>query len=131
MDCKVVSTLISKLNDQYGKTASGQHVPLTVRRGKLHDYLGMTLDYTINGKVQIDMREYVNKILEELQNLLDGWQGTSVTPAAEYLFKINDESRKLKIKGSEHFHHVVAQLFFYANEDDRIFRQEWPFLLLA
>jgi hypothetical protein len=32
-------------------------------RGKIHKYLGMTLDYTICGKVKITMFDYVDEIL--------------------------------------------------------------------
>ena len=111
-DEKVVTALINKINKKYGKTASGQDVPLTVRRGKLHDYLGMTLDYRTKGKVQIDMKEYVKKILKELEDMTNGWSGTAVTPAAEHLYRTRNESKKLNLKESEHFHHVVAQLLF-------------------
>ena len=40
MDPEVVSNIISKLNERYGKEA-----PLTETRGKIHEYLGMTLDF--------------------------------------------------------------------------------------
>ena len=50
-DSQVVTNIIKKLDERYGKTASGQSVPLTVTRGKIHEYLGMKLDYSITGKV--------------------------------------------------------------------------------
>jgi len=46
----VVSSVIDYLSKRYGKEA-----PLTVKRGKVHHYLGMVLDYTIDGKVEISM----------------------------------------------------------------------------
>ena len=72
----------------------------------------MTLDFSTDGKVRIDMREYINKILEELQDLVDGWEGTTVTLAAEYLFRVNKKTKKLNTKESEHFHQIVVQLLF-------------------
>ena len=51
VDKQVVTTLINKLNKQYGKTASGQDVPLTVKPGKVHEYLGTRLDYQTKGKI--------------------------------------------------------------------------------
>ena len=72
----------------------------------------MTLDFTSKGKVRIDMHNYINKVLENLHNLLDGWEGTSVTPAAEYLFKINENCKILNTEAADHFHHVVAYLLF-------------------
>eukprot|EP00957_Ditylum_brightwellii_P108722 8293936-Ditylum_brightwellii.AAC.2 len=39
-DENVVTKIIKKLQDKYGKEA-----PLTINRGKVHNYLGMTLDF--------------------------------------------------------------------------------------
>ena len=50
----VVSSVIDYLSKRYGKEA-----PITVKRGKVHRYLGMVLDYTIDGKVQISMNNYI------------------------------------------------------------------------
>jgi hypothetical protein len=36
---------------------------MTVSRGKIHKYLGMTLDYSVPGQVKIIMLNYVNEIL--------------------------------------------------------------------
>jgi hypothetical protein len=35
-------------------------------RGKVHDYLGMTLDYNCPGKVKITMIDYISNMLNEL-----------------------------------------------------------------
>ena len=58
-----------QLRDTYKTTPSGIKTPLTVHEGKKHDYLGMTLDYSIDGKVIIDMRDYVIKLLDDLPAL--------------------------------------------------------------
>ena len=49
-----VDALISKLSEQYGKEAD-----LTIHHGKLHEYLRMKLDYRDQGKVKIDMTDYL------------------------------------------------------------------------
>ena len=41
MDEKVVTDIIQLIDGEFGKEA-----PITVTRGKIHDYLGMTLDFT-------------------------------------------------------------------------------------
>jgi len=46
--------------------------PLTVTRGKVHRYLGMTLDYNIDGKVQIKMIDYIDGMLASLPESMDG-----------------------------------------------------------
>lgn len=37
--------------------------PMTVLRGKVHDYLGMVLDFSTSREIVIDMIEYVKGIL--------------------------------------------------------------------
>ena len=41
----------------------GQDTPLTVSRGQVHDYLGMTLDFRTKGEVQINMEHYIDMML--------------------------------------------------------------------
>ena len=38
---------------------------LTVHQGKVHDYLGMDLDYSTPGEVRVLMIKYMSRILEE------------------------------------------------------------------
>ena len=109
VDRDVVSDVISQLSDKYETTPTGLKTPLTINRGKKHEYLGMLLDYTTDGKVIIDMREYIKKILEELPH---SFRGSSITPAANHLFDINVDCDKLEKEDAEFFHHVVAQLLF-------------------
>jgi hypothetical protein len=45
---EVLEDLINVLNERYGKLE-----PLTMTRGHLHDYLGMTLDYSTPGQVSV------------------------------------------------------------------------------
>jgi hypothetical protein len=106
----VVTTILNLLDGRYGQEiVGGKRAPLTVTRGRTHDYLGMTLDYTENGVVKIDMRDYVSKILEELPKDMEG---TATTPAASHLFQIRDESMKLDEEAAAFFHTTVAKLLF-------------------
>jgi hypothetical protein len=52
----VVEGIIARLNKKFGKES-----PLTTSRGKILEYLGLTLDYTEKGKVRISMYDYVKK----------------------------------------------------------------------
>jgi len=56
-----VEDVTKQLKEKFGKES-----PLTTTWGNLLEYLGMTLDYTINGKVKILMYEYIEKMLTEL-----------------------------------------------------------------
>jgi len=52
----VVENIIACLNKKFGKES-----PLTTSRGKILEYLGLTLDYSKKGRVKISMYEYVKK----------------------------------------------------------------------
>jgi hypothetical protein len=82
-------------------------------RGKVHDYLGMILDYSEPGKVQIQMKDYMAKTLSEFK-CQDELRATKpvTSPAAEKLFSVNDKAPKLDKAKSEEFHASVAKLLF-------------------
>ena len=50
MKKNAVEEIIAQVSKQYGKDAD-----LTNHRGKLHEYLGMRLEYCTQDKVNIDM----------------------------------------------------------------------------
>ena len=103
-DSKVVEAIINMLEQEFGKEA-----PLTICDGKIHEYLGMTLNFTLAGKVQICMEEYITSMLTELPEDMDG---LVTTPAAEHLFKISKTPTYLNEKEAMFFHHNVAKLLF-------------------
>ena len=104
VDSEVIDDILNKLDERYGKEA-----PMVTTRGKSHDYLGMTLDYNIDGKVQTTMFEYIAKIIEEFPMELDG---EPTSPAANHLFKVDDNEIKLKLEQKELFHEFVSKLLF-------------------
>ena len=103
-DESVVTAVIKQLNDEFGRKA-----PLTVTRGKIHEYLGMTIDYSLDGKVMISMKEYIKSMLEELP---DDMGGESATPAGTRLFQVNEEGTKLGEEQAILFQHNTAKLLF-------------------
>lgn len=104
-DPEVVSNVLDDLNAEFGKEA-----PLTVTRGKIHDYLGMRIDYSTPGKVAITMVDYIDNMLRELP---EDMAGTATSPASNHLFNVNnDNPAKLDKETSEMFHHNVAKLLF-------------------
>ena len=60
-DPAVVTDIIWRLNDKYGKIT-----PMVSTRGKVHDYLGTTIDFSDDGKVKITMYDYVDEMINEL-----------------------------------------------------------------
>jgi len=73
IDTRVVDGVLKQINDAYGK-----EVPITITRGKVHDYLGMTLDFSDEGKVKITLYNYIKKMLAELP---PDMTGEAPTPA--------------------------------------------------
>jgi hypothetical protein len=75
-DGAVNEAVLAGLNSRYRKDG-----PLTVTRGKVHEYLGMTIDYSVDGKVIIRMDQYVDAMPQEVP---EDMSGTATTPAAEH-----------------------------------------------
>jgi hypothetical protein len=123
VDPQVTSEVIELLQQKYG-TDDG--APLTVCRGKLHDYLGMTLDYSLPGKVVINMDHYVNELLDKVP--VDMRNGTSTTPAAAHLYDVNDEAEKLDQEQVETFHTITAKLLFLSKRAQPDLQQAIGFL---
>ena len=63
----MVTRVIQQLELTFGNKA-----PLTKTCGKLHDYLGMVIDYTTPGKVRFTMNDYVENMLSELPDDMGG-----------------------------------------------------------
>jgi hypothetical protein len=48
------------MRDEFGK-----HMELTITRGKVHDYLGIHIDFSKKGKVTMSMFNYIDELLKE------------------------------------------------------------------
>jgi hypothetical protein len=103
---EVLEHIVSELSQKFGSED-----PLSVHRGDVHDYLGMTLDFSSKGKVVFRMDDYIRNILDELPNSFDG---TAATPALSNLFKTRESALKLDLELSELFHSNVATLLYLA-----------------
>jgi hypothetical protein len=87
MDADVVTDVIGLLEPEFGKEA-----PLTKSAGKVHEYLGMIIDYPISGEVMVTMIDYNKSMLSDLPKDMDC---TAPTPAASYLFEVDESAAKL------------------------------------
>jgi len=100
---------VAQLNDKFGR-----ETPISESYGKIHDYLGMTLDYSKLGEVQITMRDYIKLILHDVP---DDMEGVAATPAGNHLFKVNkDNPEMLTGKRKETFVHIVMQLLYLSQQ---------------
>ena len=100
----VIDEVLEAINKRFGK-----ETPITITRGRVHDYLGMTLDYSQKGKVVFKMDDFIDRLLEEVPGDMDG---VSATPAANHLFQVNKGGVKLDDETAELFHHLVAKLLY-------------------
>ena len=76
---------------------------------KRHDYLGMILDFTTPGTLEIDMSDYIQVILQDTPANL---RGTSIVPAAKHLFTTRPDASKISPQEQELFHHLTMQLMY-------------------
>ncbi len=105
VDPNAVTEVIQLLEEEFGKEA-----PLPKTRGKVHDYLGMTLDFSSPGQAKILMIDYIEKMLEEMPINFDG---EAPTAAANHLFEVNEKNPvMLDEETATMFHLNVAKLLF-------------------
>ena len=78
-------------------------------RAVLHEYLGITIDSSIAGKVVFTMFDYLDDVIVEAANDLKN--SRSHYPGNNQLFKVDDDSPRLLQKDADIFHHHVARLF--------------------
>ena len=58
---KVLTTIIDLILSVYVRESL-----LTVTRGKVHEYLGMTIDFSEKGKVKFTRYEYIKDMLKDI-----------------------------------------------------------------
>ena len=106
----VVTTIINALNKEYGDI-----MPLTISRGKVHDYLGMVFDYSTEGQVLIQMYQYIRAVIEGAPDRYKTGVG-SATPAPSHLYDVRDPDKEKVVKLSEkmkdEYHSLTAQLLY-------------------
>ena len=98
---------------------------LTEAVGTVHDYLGMTIDYSFTREARVNMWDYLGKVIKEFPEEIIG---TCVTPASDHLFKVREDGRKLNEELADAFHHTVYQLLFAANRARRDIQTAVSFL---
>lgn len=105
-DPKQIDVFVDWLRDTYEDEEIGK---IKVSRGKVHNYLGMVLDFSIPEKVMINMVDYVKKMVEDFP---DESKTIAATPAAMHLFEVNEKAEKLSEDDAEKFHNMVARGLF-------------------
>ena len=78
---------------------------------KIHEYLGMTIDWSTEGVVVFTMYDYLESILDEAPSDFDG---EDVTPAVKDLFSVNMSQQKLDGPTLDLFHRIVTMFLYVA-----------------
>ena len=104
VDEQVVRSIIQKIQDNFS-----QHSELSMHICKRHNYLGMILDFTTPGILEIDMSGYIQVILQDTPA---NCRGTSMVPAAKHLFTARPDAPKISLQEQEIFHHLTMQLMY-------------------
>ena len=108
----VVTKMAAWLKATYERLFSDGSGAMTLHRGQVHEYLGMTLDYSIAGEVKVTMISYVHEIIHQFDSHDNESDKITLTPAAEHLFDVNPTAKPLDSKTAPIFHHFVAKCLF-------------------
>jgi hypothetical protein len=118
----VVDQFIEDMECEFGKETP----LLNQSRGKVHDYLGMTLDFSKPGEVTITMINYLKGLLHDAPKEM---RGSAATPAASHLFEVNQENPVLL--GNEKadiYVHIAMQLLYVSQRARPVLRTAVSFL---
>ena len=84
-DDNAVTALAEKLAELYGPKT-------TVSHGKVHEYLGMDIDWaSVPGTMIVSMIKYLHKVFEELPEVL---RGTKASPDGDHLFTVIEDGKR-------------------------------------
>ena len=103
----------SKVNDEFAKwleSKCGEHGKVKMHHGEVHNYPGMTFDYSEKGKVKVDMTSHVEDMLNKFPKKLQENE-MAMMPAADNLFR-KGHGKKLNQERGENFHCMVTKGLF-------------------
>ena len=113
VDDLMASHMDSKVNDKFLKWLNkmyGTYGEVKATRGPIHDYLGMTFDFSDPGKVKIDMIDYMNAMVDDFS--MDFKEGdVTPNPAGDDLFA-EGTGNKLDKQQAQEYHTFVAKGLF-------------------
>ncbi len=121
---KVVDEIIEWLRKDYESIFEDGSGKMKVSRGKIHKYLGMTLDFSTDRQVKISMVDYVKEVIEAWDKapktkddgfkLVESKRGRKAKSCAapEDLFKVDEDATKLDAEQSTAFHNIVAKALY-------------------
>jgi uncharacterized Fe-S cluster-containing protein len=104
--------MIGYLRQEYESIFEDRSGAITVSRGKIHKYIGMTLDYRVQGQVKITMLDYVDEILAAVDKAEPKVGCTKTSAAPNSLFKFEKDCEKLAQAKAVELHNLVAKTLY-------------------
>jgi hypothetical protein len=117
---KVVDETINWLRAEYESIFEDGLGAMKVHRGKVHKYLGVTLDFSHKGQCTVTMHDYLDGILKAYAVAIDNHENGFLpvtrqyyeTPAPVTLFTVNEDCEMLPEYMAEDFHTIVAKTLY-------------------
>ena len=103
----VVTDHVKLLDEKYGRND-----PLSVTRGKLHEYLWMTLDFRNEGSAAFTQHDAIKKFWSSLPNNLRSKHESVLAP--ENSFKLDPNSTKVDVKLKDEHHTAIAKCLYFS-----------------
>ena len=86
-DTNIASSVISDIETEYGNISK-----MTITRGKIHKYLGMTINYYPPVKIKFSMVNYIVMMIDDIPEDI---RGESATLAINHIFDMAEDTTKL------------------------------------
>ena len=81
-------------------------------RGKVHEYLEMTLDYTVRGQARITMLSYNEEIIAAFNREYSKGKGKKSSDAPNNIFVINEDCKKLDQEKVVEFQNLASNTLY-------------------
>ena len=106
IDWGVVTRMAEWLKNTYESLFKDGSWAMKLKCGMIHEYLGMILDYYNQGEVKITMYNYIRDIIIDFKQYHPS-NNNARTPAANHLFKVRDDQKKLPETLTQVFHTII------------------------
>ena len=95
-------------------------MPLSIRRGKVHKYAGMTFEFTKKGEAKITMYDQIDDIIENAPEIYKTGVGSATaSPTNLYTVRIPCEGNELLFHNDRDEYHTLAARCLHVFKRDR------------
>ena len=109
-DAKVNEILIGVIHEEYKSIFEYEYGEMEVNHVNVHNYLGMKPDYTTVGKVNINMLDYIDELINAFNKADTTGGSTKLSTALAVLLKVDKYCEKLNDKHDVEFHNIVEKI---------------------